>query len=47
MLDDLNEIVNPILRKIIDKSIVGKLINAKVNFGLGSPMKAKANPKIY
>ena len=41
MLDELNGIVNSTLRKRIDKSIVGKLINAKVNFGLGAPMKAK------
>ena len=40
-LDELNGIVNPTLREIIDKSIVGKLINAKCNFGLGAPMKAK------
>ena len=41
MLNELNEIVNPTLRERIDKSIVGKLINAKVNFGLGAPIKAK------
>ena len=44
MLGELNGIVNPTLRERIDKSIVGKLINAfnaKVNFGLGAPMKAK------
>ena len=41
MLGELNEIVNPTLRERIDKSIVGKLINAKVNFGLGAPIKAK------
>ena len=35
MLGELNGIVNPTLRERIDKSIVGKLINAKVNFGLG------------
>ena len=35
MLGELNEIVNPTLRERIDKSIVGKLINAKVNVGLG------------
>ena len=35
MLGELNGIVNPTLRKRIDKSIVGKLIKAKVNFGLG------------
>ena len=34
MLNELNEIV-------IDKSILGKLINAKVNLGLGAPIKAK------
>ena len=36
MLNELNGIVNPTLRERIDKSIVGKLINAKVNFGLGA-----------
>ena len=41
MLNKLNEIVNPTLRERIDKSKVGKLINAKVNFGLGAPIKAK------
>ena len=41
MLDELNGIVNQTLRENIDKSIVEKLINAKVNFGLGVPMKAK------
>ena len=46
MLGDLNGIVNPTLRERIDKSIVEKLINAKVNFGMGAPIKAK-NPKIY
>ena len=39
MLNELNGIVNPTLREIIDKSIVGKLINAKFNFGLGHPVK--------
>ena len=33
MLGDLNGIVNPTLRERIDKLIVGKLINAKVNLG--------------
>ena len=47
MLGELNGIVNPTLRERIDKSIVGKLINAKVNFGLGAPVKAKIKPKIY
>ena len=39
MLDELNGIANPTLRERIDKSIVGKLINAKVNFALGHPVK--------
>ena len=47
MLGELNEMVNPTLRERIDKSIVGKLINAKVNFGLGAPLKQTKNPKIY
>ena len=33
MLGELNGIVHPTLRERIDKSIVGKLIRAKVNFG--------------
>ena len=41
MLIVLNEIVNPTLRERIDKAIVGKLINAKVNFGLSAHIKAK------
>ena len=41
MLNELNEIVNPTLRERIDKSIVEKLINAKVNFGLVAPIKPK------
>ena len=40
MLGELSGIVNPTLRERIDKSIVGKLIKAKVNFGLGHPIKA-------
>ena len=39
MLGELNGIVNPTLREGIDKSIFGKLINSKVNFGLGHPIK--------
>ena len=39
MLSELNGIVNPTLRERIDKSIVGKLIKSKVNFGLGHPLK--------
>ena len=31
------------LRERIDKSIVGKLIRAKVNFGLRAPIKTKTN----
>ena len=45
MLDNFNGIVNPTLRERIDKSIVGKSINGKVNFGLGDPIKK--NSKIY
>ena len=45
MLGELNGIVNPTLRGRIDKSIVGKLIKAKINFGLGHPVKK--NYKIY
>ena len=32
MLGELNGIANPTLRERIDKAIVGKLIDAKVNF---------------
>ena len=39
MLGELSGILNPTLRERIDKSIVGKLIRAKVNFGLGAPIK--------
>ena len=35
--------MNPTLRVRIDKAIVGKLINAKVNFGLGAPIKKNEN----
>ena len=41
MLGELSGIVNPTLRERIDKSIIGKLIKAKVNFGLGYPIKKK------
>ena len=41
MLGELNGIVNPTLRERIAKSIVGNLIKAKVNFGLGLPIKTK------
>ena len=41
LLGELNGIMNPTLRDRIDKSVVGKLINAKVYFGLGAPTKAK------
>ena len=43
MLGELSGIFNPTLRERIDKSIVGKLIRAKVNFGLEGPIKAKKN----
>ena len=41
MLGELSGIVNPTVREIIGKSIVGKLIKAKVNFVLGHPFKKK------
>ena len=48
MFDELNRIVNRTLRERIDKLIYEKLLNTKVNFGLGAPMKAnKKNHKIY
>ena len=43
MLGELNGIVNPTLMERIDKSIVGKLIKAKVNFWLGHPIKKNLN----
>ena len=43
MLSELNAIVNPTLRERIDKSIVGKLIKAKINFGFCLPMKKFLN----
>ena len=43
MLVELRGIVNPTLRERIDKAIVEKLINAKVNFGLGLIINAKVN----
>ena len=39
MLGELSGIVNPALMERIDKSIVRKFIEAKVNFGLGHPIK--------
>ena len=39
ILGELSGIVNPTLRERIDKSIVGKLIKAKVIFRLGHPIK--------
>ena len=41
MLRELSGIVNPTLRERTDKSIVEKLIKAKVNFGLGHRIKTK------
>ena len=41
MLGELSGIVNPTLRERNDKSIVGKFIKAKVNFGVGHPIKKK------
>ena len=45
MLGELSGIENQTLGERIDKSIVEKLIKAKVNFGLGHPIKKKI--KIY
>ena len=45
MLGELSGIVNTTLRERIYKSIVGKLIGAKINFGLGAPIKAKQKEK--
>ena len=45
MLRELSGFVNPTLREKIDKLTVGKLINAKVNFGLGAPIQKQF--KIY
>ena len=39
MLGELSGIVNPTLRERIDKSIVGKLIKAKVHVGLDHRIK--------
>ena len=39
MLGELSGIVNPTLRERNNISIVGKLIKANVNFGLGHPIK--------
>ena len=41
MLNELDGIMNQILRERIDKSIPGKLIKANVNFGLGHPVQKK------
>ena len=47
MLGELSGILNPTLRERIDKSIVGKLIRAKVYCGLGDPIKQVKKIKIY
>ena len=41
MLGELSCIANPKLREGIDKSIVGKIMKANVNFGLGHPIQKK------
>ena len=41
MLNELNRIVNQTLRERINKSIIRKLINDKVIFGLGAPTKIR------
>ena len=40
LLGELSLIVNPTLRERINKSLVEKLIKAKVNFGLGHRIKS-------
>ena len=47
ILGELSGIVKQTLRERIDKSMVGKLIRAKVNFGLAAPKKAKTKFQIY
>jgi len=44
MLSDLHGIVNPTLREKIDKSIVSKIINSKVNFGMGHSKNGRVGP---
>ena len=46
MLGELSCIVNPTLRESIDKSIVGKLIKAKINFGFGHPIKDRKSTRL-
>ena len=41
MLVELSCIGNPTLSERIGKAMVGKLINDKVNFGLGAPINKK------
>ena len=41
MLGELNGIMKPTLSERIDKSIVGKVIKAKLNFWLGHPITTK------
>ena len=41
MLNEMHEIVYPTLRERINKAIVKKVNNGKVNFGLASRIKAK------
>ena len=41
MLNELSEIVNQTLMKRIHKSIVGKLINSKVNSAFDAPVTGK------
>ena len=43
MPGELSGIMNPTLREEIAKSIAGKLIKAKVNIGIGHPIKNTLN----
>ena len=46
MLGELSGIVNPTLRQRIDKSIVGKVMKAKVIFGLAILLKIFLNNEL-
>ena len=41
MLNELDDIMNPTLRERIDKSILGKIIKAKVHFALRHSVNKK------
>ena len=47
MLNEVDGFVNPSLRERIDKAIFGKLIKAKVYFGLGHSIETKESQQIH